>query len=235
MTTRGDIGTRFPRITLSGVDEHTDIEELNRLAIRYPVEIAILYTVAPDGRNRYPSASWAIGVAKRLRTPLAIHVCGSRARLQILGMNRTTELHVLLPHAQRIQINGTVTAKEIATALALHPNHQIITQHHAANAALANADLGPRHALLLDGSAGSGQLPATWSHPGCSKPVGFAGGLGPDTLADQLPRIALEARGSWWVDMEQRLRSPDDWFDLTRVRTCVELFGNWLDGTRPSR
>ena len=54
---------QFPRITLSGVDERTDMEALDQLALRNPLEIAILYTVAPDGRNRYPSAAWAIGVS----------------------------------------------------------------------------------------------------------------------------------------------------------------------------
>ena len=64
-----------------------------------------------------------------------------------------------------------------------------------------------------------------------SVPMGYAGGLGPDTLAEQLPKIA-EATGdrTIWIDMESKVRSEDDQqFDLDKVRACLEISKSWVD------
>jgi len=54
---------------------------------------------------------------------------------------------------------------------------------------------------------------------------GYAGGLGPENLAEQLPLIG-QAAGDCriWVDMESRVRSDNDrQFDLAKVRKCLEI------------
>lgn len=58
---------------------------------------------------------------------------------------------------------------------------------------------------------------------------GYAGGLGPDTLATQLPRIAAAAGGQpVWVDMESRLRDAQDRFDIGAAARCLQAVDSFL-------
>lgn len=52
--------------------------------------------------------------------------------------------------------------------------------------------------------------------------VGYAGGMGPDTVADYL-RLVEEAGadGPFWIDMEERVRT-DGWFDLDKVERVLD-------------
>jgi hypothetical protein len=77
-------------------------------------------------------------------------------------------------------------------------------------------------------STESGQVLNRWDYHG------YAGGLGPDNLEEQIPRI-LEAasykgfskeiqEGDIWIDMETKVRSDQDrQFDLEKVEHCLEI------------
>jgi hypothetical protein len=208
-----------PRITVTGLDERTNLADAFRLAAP-EVELGILVSLTPEGRHRYPSLVWVLQAATALREHAAIHLCGSCARREALAGN----LDPILSKVTRIQVNGTVSADELAWFLQRFPRQTIITQHQPANAGLAGFTDGTgRHALLVDASAGRGLSPAAWERPVTSKSVGFAGGLGPDNLSVELPRIDAVAQGVWWVDMEGKLRDDADWFDLARARAAIDI------------
>ncbi|EQD46836.1 hypothetical protein B2A_08708, partial [mine drainage metagenome] len=98
-----------------------------------------------------------------------------------------------------------------------------ITQHNAANADLSArlADV-PGHGFLFDASCGRGLATDEWPQPLAGSPCGYAGGLGPDRIAHELPRIAHAASGtSFWIDMESSLRDEVDNFRLTRALTVL--------------
>jgi hypothetical protein len=99
----------------------------------------------------------------------------------------------------------------------------------------------PRNlSLLFDESKGLGTLAASW--PGAAEaagvPFGYAGGLGPDNVAEQLGRMAGPAAGlPVWIDMESSLRTmrprgdddhdhgggaQDDTFDVGKAVRCLE-------------
>jgi len=104
---------------------------------------------------------------------------------------------------------------------------------------LDEPDAYPLSAPLFDRSAGAGVLPDSWPRAELLEAIpgpdgegvevkayhGYAGGLGPDNLAEQLPLIAAAADGApYWVDMETRVRSENDSkFDLAKVRHCLEI------------
>ncbi len=78
---------------------------------------------------------------------------------------------------------------------------------------------------LYDVSGGAGILPSTWPEPLPETYCGYAGGLGPANLKDQIELI-LEITGDTriWIDMETRVRSDDDTeFLLDKVRKCLEI------------
>ena len=87
--------------------------------------------------------------------------------------------------------------------------------------------ISDNHALLVDGSGGRGVSPESWARPETYKQVGFAGEMGPENLALELPRIALVAASESWVDMEGKLR-PADWFDIGVARECVSLHSGFV-------
>lgn len=205
------------RITLTGADERTPLDGLQRLVETYPgVEIGLLYTANPDGRNRYPSLPWIHQAARSLSGRVAIHVCGGAARNELLR----GELRSLTAHAPRVQVNGHVSIDELP--LLARQAGTLITQHNEHNAALVHQSVA-KHSLLIDASGGRGISPTQWDRPVTTKPVGRAGGLGPHNLLDELENFAPVAEPGSWVDMENRLRT-NDWFDIDLALRCAAIF-----------
>lgn len=220
-------------ITLTGADERTPVADLIHLA-DLGAEIGLLYTCSPDGRHRYPSRQWIVLAAAALEGRAALHVCGNRARTELCEHGLTD----LLGLVGRVQVNGLVSPEALKYLLELVMPYDstLITQHRPENLAALDAAIITGcvyHALLVDGSGGRGILPDAWVRPPTSKPVGFAGGLGPDTLRRELPRIAAVAHGEWWVDMEGRLRDDDDWFDLAKAKAAMGVWREFVAGLVP--
>ena len=77
---------------------------------------------------------------------------------------------------------------------------------------------------LFDTSGGIGRLPDHWPHSN-NRYCGYAGGLGPENLEEQLVKIS-EACGDMpiWIDAETKLRSDDDHqFMLDKVERFLEI------------
>lgn len=204
------------KITLTGADERTDVQDLVRLAHDYPeVEIGLLYTATPEGRPRYPSRHWILHAATALSGRVAIHVCGRGARHELSEGGMAD----LIFHAPRIQVNGRIEAAEAEWLSSLVGT--LITQHNESNTQLLDVR-APNHVLLMDASGGRGVSPEAWTPPDTPKLIGFAGGMGPDNLAVEYPRISQVARPGSWSDMEGKLRE-NDWFSLRLARQCADL------------
>lgn len=207
-----------PGITVTGADERTPIEELVRLTRLSPhVEIGILFSLTPEGRNRYPSCCWIDDAINALGKRCAIHVCGTRARQIALRHSYA------LSSAGRVQVNGVVSPEELHRLLYVLP--RVITQHNPGwGYDLSHTNVPGTHQLLVDASGGRGISPREWRRPETDKAVGFAGGLGPDNLAAELRRLQAVARNPWWVDMEGKLRTSDDWFSVDLAERAIQVF-----------
>ncbi len=206
-----------PFITCTGIDEQCCIDDLDSLA--WPgVEFGILLSAWREGHNRYPSIEFIAAAVQRLGRSAAIHICGSAAREQL----RTSQIfNSLLRKVGRIQLNGAVTPEELIELAERFPEQSIITQHAWYNLDLVDVPVA-NHELLVDASGGRGLQPEQWESPATDKPVGFAGGLGPDNIEAQLSPIGAIARPGWWVDMESGLRTEDDWFDIHKAIACIK-------------
>lgn len=211
-------------ITLTGADEKTPLRELEDLAARPGVEIGLLLSCDPKGRNRYPGLPWVEDAVGRLGRRCAVHICGRQARASAIA-----GAFPWLRGAGRIQINGTVTEPEVAAVAEIVP--EVVTQI-AGRATDLERSAVPGHSFLMDRSGGRGFSPPYWWRHATEQPVGFAGGLGPDNLAAELPLIAAVATGRWWIDMEGKLRGRgDDWFSLRKAHECVDIFHAWGSAT----
>ena len=150
-----------------------------------------------------------------------------------------------------MQINATVAnnvgaalvnaegAEKLRGVLAAVPHVEFILQRNEETRPLwealeASGPLPPNVSFLFDESKGTGVVAASWPSP-LVAPFGYAGGLGPATLAAQLGKMldtvgAHEAGGgavvsSLWVDMESSLRTvlkdETDTFDVNKCMACV--------------
>lgn len=83
---------------------------------------------------------------------------------------------------------------------------------------------------LFDVSGGIGVVPESWPKPFKDVYCGYAGGLGPTTIVEQLKRIEqVVGDCEIWIDMETRIRSENDAvFDLGKVVECIELALPWF-------
>lgn len=216
-------GDRNVGITVTGADERTSIERLERVATLPGVEVGLLFTLTPEGRNRYPSLAWLRATAARLSGRISVHVCGRGAR----GMLLEHKIDDLLQHAPRFQVNGQLEVNEVEAICATYPGHRIITQHCDQNIQLLGVT-ATNHEILMDKSGGRGISPSGgWDPPTTTKRVGYAGGLGPDNLETSLLAIASVAAGPFWVDMEGKLRDESDWFDLRTTMEVIACFHSW--------
>jgi len=242
---------RLDRVTITGADDSIIPNDLLKLSRQYRfVEWGILASasVGPDaGSFRFPSAPWIaelIGVARRVgNISLSLHLCGRWVRELLVGDVHIPEL-LLAPEFQRIQLNfhaerTPCKAPEFFNAMLSLGKRQYIFQIDGAkgNAHLEslygenNGDQTVDAVPLFDISGGAGILPTEWPKPQYMDDDttccyhGYAGGLGPDNLEQQIPLIGAAAGETpIWIDMETRVRSSDDSrFDLDKVARCLEI------------
>jgi hypothetical protein len=82
---------------------------------------------------------------------------------------------------------------------------------------------------LFDLSHGAGVLPEKWPDPIKGLNCGYAGGLCPINVADQLAIIEKKAVGESWIDAETKLFSQrGDLFDLEKVEQFLEAAKPWV-------
>lgn len=193
------------------------------------------------GSPRWPGRAWVdelTSVTRRKHLQLSMHLCGEPVRQLLTGELDWSGLTSLVHVAQRVQIN-THAEPHISTVSMLRSlqegadivrrdiDRQFIFQWDQVNNHLVYM---PHHydhnvAVLFDYSHGAGILPGMWPDYMDDLPCGYAGGLGPDNLAEQLPLIQDASAGNdFWIDMETRVRTDDgSRLDLVKVQRALEL------------
>lgn len=226
-------------------------------------------TIVSGGCNRYPSPKWITDLQTIAETTgelpnLAIHFNGKWVRELLTGDFAFPEN--LLHCFGRVQLNFHGEQPQFSEygfvhALRKFGGKQIIFQIDGVSgdkylqAVYADSlDKTPDCVSLFDVSGGAGILPDKWPKPKAIDVqsngeesreywayCGYAGGLGPENLDEQIPRI-LDAssstmhthEGRIWIDMETRVRSKGDQvFDLQKVRRCLEIAAPWVNLPAP--
>ena len=231
-------------ITLTGIDDSTELSMLERIAMRYPsvmIEWAVLHNPRHAGTGRFASAGRIEELFDRLwghlNIRLAVHLCGEGVSDFLRGQNRVVHWAKVFDRVQLNLVAQHETGLLLARAITQHNTPRIVLQHNTRNTELvARLDEygvpSDRCDVLFDASGGRGKLPVHWPDAVVTdRRVGFAGGLGPKNLSKQLPLIAKAAskQGAtgFWVAMESSLRDVDDRFSVDHAEECVKLFSNW--------
>lgn len=240
------------RVTITGADDRTIPADLIALSQRFPwVEWGVLVSERNEGTPRFPTRGWVDAFLREAtrrgsHVYLALHICGRWVRALTSGSNaielawpgifRGFDRIQLNTHGSPHAIRPDRVAAFMRTAA---PFRQVIIQMDGTdneNALPAYRASGLDAVPLFDRSGGAGRVPDAWPAPLAGMPLhGYAGGLGPETLPRELPRIAAVAREHpVWIDMESAVRIHER-LDLRKVEQCLQLCSAWIAGIPPLR
>lgn len=224
------------KVTITGADDSVTPSELVRLSNQYPfVEWGILVSRKNFGRNRFPSFDWLQQlIILKIKYPeikLSCHLCGQWVRDILMG--DIAELSSVIPFFifDRVQINTHGErhdyTPEAFSILSKIRDKEFIFQYDEANDELLEmAKLSKlNYSALFDLSHGVGKLPSQWGDLLPDTKCGYAGGLGHENLADEIPKIEQKAGDAViWIDMETKVRSHfDEQFDVGKVESCLKI------------
>lgn len=235
---------KLSKVTITGADDSIKPEELNKLSAKYPfVEWAILLSKRQEGNKRFPSIKW-MEELKSIQNNLQLsgHICGRWIDEILIGFpSFMTERPILYPMFQRFQLNFHGEKLEygehsfVEAVKQLGHNKEIILQNDGRNGFLIDLCLEQKMnniAALHDLSHGAGVLPNHW--PSYIEGInnGYAGGLSPDNVSEELEKIAsIVGDKEIWVDVETKIRSNNDQqFDLDKVEQFIINCKGWVNG-----
>lgn len=228
------------KVTITGADQSIHPQALADLSGDFPfVEWGILVSRKQSSGPRFPSAGWILELAAvknefNLNHPglpmqLSMHLCGAYVREFLKG-----DFHFwdnLPAHLfERVQLNThgephTWSPFRVAHFIASHSRHEFIFQYDNVNHVVTAYELD-KVSALYDLSHGAGILPEFWPLPLKNCKYGYAGGLGPHNLKEQMEEInQVSGNEEVWIDMETQVRSGSslEKFDLDKVHRCLEI------------
>lgn len=248
---------KLVKVTITGADHSIDPVALGPLSKKYPfVEWGILFSRTRQGQSRYPhhpwiekfkNIYWNFSHPDYFPINMSCHLCGQWVRETLNGEFTFWDAHTgIINCARRMQLN-MVDADFMA--LDFGKLRETISKAFYKDLLVPDVILQTKRAfqryewlrtlnaegrffkfdMLYDVSGGKGKLPSNWAPPVDGVFCGYAGGLGPDTLEDQLEKIAaVIGDNKCWIDMESRVRDEDDKFDLGKVERCLEIASKWV-------
>ena len=241
------------RVAIAGVDEGVSPELLAELSRKYPfVEWSVLYKGRFDEekreRNCFPRIEWIqklVDETKRFQAEtgspmkLSLHLCGLAVN-ELIGRhdewNALKEVWDLLPYFQRIQINAVYshlekpleTIPDSLRKLPYSPQFIIQIKGNEENNKVYDIlcsegfDTVPLH----DRSGGQG-LECEWQLP-IGKYCGYAGGLRPENLENNLLAIARVTNGHpIYIDLQSGVREKG-LFSIARAEQVLTIAQKWI-------
>lgn len=228
-------------LTLTGIDARTSSDWMRRMRRRWCVpsgysalEFAILRSPSKVGRSpRYLSSAECRAIsAYSYPDGLAYHLCGGYSAM-VLVQSRWDELRdaVDFDAVSRVQVNlppaddnDDICRNALQLArFSVYLRKPVIFQWRD-----YPIPYFPGIQLLQDRSGGRGIAETRWSSPDAiarkaGARFGYAGGLSPENIVEQVPRmVAAARRQSFWMDCESCLRNEMDQFCTERAELMIE-------------
>lgn len=230
-------------VTITGADDSIKPEELFEISKKYPfVEWAILVSRSSNGQRRFPSFKWIERLAELNNESIianngslkfSCHLCGAYVRELLTGNIDfiEEELDSFFNIFSRVQINTHaekhIISNDFAEQLAQYPGLEFIFQYDGVNHEMIDVATNERlnMSVLFDLSHGTGVLPEEWPELIEGLKCGYAGGIGPENISDQITVINKKVGDvNTWIDMETKVRSNQDkLFDMAKVENCLLL------------
>lgn len=238
---------------MTGADDTVTHEQLFKISEMYPsVEWGILMGREYYGKPRFPSKYWLKELGRKVdlfgRARFSCHLCGSYVSDALFGIIR------FIPESfpeweavfNRVQLNthgeehafSPVEMERMYAYFGSPKSLEFIYQFDGANPKLMSFVLPNLGSVLFDLSHGAGLLPESWPQPIPGVKCGYAGGLGPHNIQEQLDKLnsILPQDAEIWIDMETHVRTklhfthPDSLepymvsqFDLEKVVQVLKI------------
>ena len=234
-------------LTFTGVDSETPMNDLLSIAKSYGkshVEFGVLVGSHTGESNHgiFPSLH-VVRAAKNLRlnygVQVAIHLCGRYSRMVMQDDGVPDEVYDLCNGFSRVQINlhgdnfnpgRVVVAAQAVKRFADTVRCQwVILQHRGSN--WHNIPVfHEKVEYLFDKSEGGGRAAfEEWPTPSpLLSRMGYAGGIGPETIDQAIDFALAHPDPSLWFDMEGRIRYAG-WLDLDAVETVCEAYKRYAE------
>jgi len=233
------------KITITGADDTIAPISLLQVAEESPyVEFGLLLSKKRMGSKEFPSLRWMMELNEIMqhRTKMALsgHICGQWVRDICLGKEDFFKEYPFWRIFSRLQLNFGGERYEmpdpdrfLSVIKTYAQERQFIFQIDGVNDGfftlvkkLQGIDVVP----LFDLSGGTGRLPEKW--PQYQWYSGYAWGLSPDNLSEQMGLIAeVVGPEPIWVDAQAAFRPKDNMlFDLSEVRRFTRIARPWVIG-----
>lgn len=229
-------------VTLTGADQSIKVSELADISKKYPyVEWGILFSQSKAGVPRYASYDWITELQALSGVNLAAHLCGKWVD-DIMSGNFTFINDSLSSIFNRFQLNmgasrlqTAISSQSVLSAIKPCNKHVMFGGDYSGlnpECFKNNLQISP----LFDASGGRGVKASRWPKPYIKETgdlvfCGYAGGLGPDNVEEELKNITEVCPGDYWIDMESSLRSRingNDVFDLDKCVSVLEKVKPWM-------
>ena len=235
---------RLKFVTITGFSENDGINLLF-LSSKYSyMEAGFLQSMSQCGRGRYPSQKYIEAISHETTFKRSLHICGSAAvAASTRGISKEywNEINKLCSLFDRVQLNrnfSDYTVEDpdsyVPFIRAIDPIPVIIQYNKNNEHAWEDVfrHLSNTH-VLFDGSGGQGKLGA-WQEPIYpGKPHGYAGGLNPRNIDEQLRSIARVAGDAEvYFDVESGVRDRDNKFDVVSAVKMLEAAKPYLGADR---
>lgn len=241
------------KVTITGADNNVDPQELIKISKKFPfVEWGLLFSKGRVNTSRYPIKHYGyilsmLAEEQDADIHLSAHICGEWTREFFMGdFTFANTLHPLeYPDIfSRVQLNfnSTTYKYDLIKTREILQNHyftQFIFQHNKSNLKLCNeilmsTEIGKLENIhfLYDSSGGRGTSRSEWPHPIKGHLTGYAGGLNPINLEEQLKLIetVTEENEEIWIDVETGVRDTKDNLDLSKVVKFLEIASKFVMG-----
>ena len=232
---------RLKYITISGTNEHTNVEDLAVLLFKYPVAEAGIQVSGEKCSYGSPRFEWIMSLYRflnknKMRVNVALHLNKDWVE-QFCAGEVVPELKELLKlryyngekFIKRVQLNfkiGREKTPEFETLYKMireYGEHRFISSYNKENAPLIDKlyQSGLMFDNLFDSSFGKGIEPTSRELPvyyGILQ--GYAGGLGPDNIAEELRKLkAID--GDIYIDAQKKLEDEMEHLDLEKAKDFI--------------
>lgn len=231
---------KLNKVTITGINSGP-ANQLFKISQKYPfVEFGILITKS-FSHKRFAGSMWIAETIEAYPGNFSLHLCGKYVRDICKGEPSFLEsIHSHSMHGfSRIQINLScylhlIDKPRLIRTLSMSEfkNKQFILQFSEPDFELiselrqANIDAVP----FFDCSGGRGKLPTEWPKSPPDLYCGYAGGLTPENVNDELKKIAVAAgSNSIWIDVETGIRSSTNNIDWAKIILFLESCKSWID------
>lgn len=232
-------------VTLTGADDTVKPSVLADLSAKYPfVEWAILFSQKKSSVSRYPSPCWVrefLGIAREAKLNTSAHLCGKWVDDAIGGNLTFFTGSEDVSGFRRFQLNmgasrlkQAVNNERLIEAVTRQCRQAIFGGNYDGVTLDVSEFKSKAIYPLFDASGGKGIETKDWpkpfyDHNGDPLFCGYAGGLGPDNIADELHRISeVVGDAEIWVDMESKIRSKQDNFDVEKCEKVLQAALPWV-------